>query len=80
MRLIKRELGGQGGGVVIKRGRWNIHNSLFDHLREDVNKWKYGKWVDIFPKNWYCTHPRTPQPLPTIRLGSIKSKKYKLHF
>ena len=51
MRLIKRELGGQGGGVVIKRGRWNIHNSLFDHLREDVNKWKYGKWVDIFPKN-----------------------------
>ena len=24
------------------------------HLKGGVNKWKWGKWVAIFPKNWYC--------------------------
>ena len=48
--------------VVIKRGKWNIQKSSFDHFRGGVNKFKYRKWVAIFLKNWYLPPP------PPIRL------------
>ena len=36
----KDVIGWPGKWVVIKRGRWKIQKSSFDHLREGVNKWK----------------------------------------
>ena len=50
---------GRDGGCNKKElvGWWNIQKSSVDHLIGGVNKWKQGKWVAIFPKNWYCPHP-----------------------
>ena len=42
---------GRDGGCN-KKGVVGIYKNL--HLRGGVNKWKWGKWVAIFPKNWYC--------------------------
>ena len=45
---------GRDGGCN-KKGVVGIYENL--HLRGGVNKWKWGKWVAIFPKNWYCLTP-----------------------
>ena len=42
--------------VIMTQMRWpKIYKNL--HLKGGVNKWKWGKWVAIFPKNWYCPIP-----------------------
>ena len=37
-----------------------------------VNKWKWGKWVAIFPKNWYC-------PTTFNYVTQISIRKFILH-
>ena len=54
MLFIKRTMGGQGWGCN-KKELGGIYENL--HLRGGVNKWKCGKWVAIFPNNWYCPSP-----------------------
>ena len=42
-------------GGCNKKGVVGIYKNL--HLRGGVNKWKWGKWVAIFPNNWCCPTP-----------------------
>ena len=42
-------------GDCHKKGVVGMYKNL--HLTGSVNKWKWGNWVVIFPKNWYCSAP-----------------------